>query len=64
MDAIEDKVNAFAEQWQNYCLPDKADRTRKDIDALLAEIDRLTAECSTAPWTQTTANGRRRSCSI
>lgn len=32
MDTLEDRVCALAEQWQDYCLPDKTDHIKPQIN--------------------------------
>lgn len=62
MDSIEERVNEFADKWQDYCLPDKHDQLKPQIGELAAELDKFIAEASTACPTQTTARRRRPSC--
>lgn len=28
MDSIQDKISSFADEWQNYCLPDKSEKIK------------------------------------
>lgn len=39
-------MNSFAEKWQDYCLPDKTDLIKPQINEYVVEIDKLLEEQS------------------
>ena len=44
MEVIEDRINAFYDQWEYYCYPDKTEKCRTQVDDYLKEIDTLQEE--------------------
>lgn len=46
MDSIQDKISSFADEWQNYCLPDKSEKIKPQINNFIEEIDKLLSENS------------------
>lgn len=46
MEAIEENILKFYQEWEYYCYPDKSDKCREQVDAFLREIDRLQEDIS------------------
>jgi len=65
MEAIEENIHKFYEEWEYYCYPDKTDKCRTQVDSYLKEIDKLQEEISTLLSMQMMARKKKRlSCFI
>ena len=40
MEDLEQRVNLLAEEWQDYCLPDKTDILKPKLNDFVTEIDK------------------------
>ena len=41
MESIEQRINDTADEWQDYCLPDKIDILKPKVQEYIAELDAL-----------------------
>lgn len=60
MEAIEENIHKFYEEWEYYCYPDKTDKCRTQVDSYLKEIDKLQEEISTLLSMQAMARKKKR----
>lgn len=60
MEAIEENIQKFYEEWDYYCYPDKTDKCRTQVDSYLKEIDKLQEEISTHLSIQAMARKKKR----
>jgi hypothetical protein len=65
MEAIEENIYKFYEEWEYYCYPDKTDKCRSQVDSYLKQIDKLQEEISTLLSIQMMARKKKKlSCFI
>lgn len=46
METIEQRIETFSDEWQDYCLPDKVAICQPKINSFLEEIEKLLTENS------------------
>ena len=41
MESIEERVNSLVDEWQDYCLPDKLEVCKPQVQEFITELDTL-----------------------